>query len=291
MEEYIPWLKTSAVSYLNIDVAVSGPIPDFSATPDLHAIAAAIQKKIVFPYRGSSNQTLYDVWQATSGEFGVLGSGSDYTPFLHRGIASIDLGAGPGPNDPVYHYHSSYDSYHWMATFGDPGFHTHKAMGQYLTLLAYHMASDPVLPLEPADYVPELNTYLEELNETIASASSNTTLDLSALGSAISTFASSASEFNALRTQALATNDTSLLSVVNHKARDFSRGFTSQGGLPGREFFQHLIFAPGLDMGYAPVTFPGVTESITFEKDFELAQEWVGKTADAILVAAAILKT
>jgi N-acetylated-alpha-linked acidic dipeptidase len=26
MEEYIPWLKNAAVSYLNIDVAVSGPV-------------------------------------------------------------------------------------------------------------------------------------------------------------------------------------------------------------------------------------------------------------------------
>jgi N-acetylated-alpha-linked acidic dipeptidase len=289
VEEYIPWIKTAAVSYLNIDVAVSGPIPDFSATPDLHAIAAAIQKKIVYPYRGSSNQTLYDVWQATSGEFGVLGSGSDYTGFLHRGIASIDMGAGGGPNDPVYHYHSNYDSYHWMATFGDPGFHTHKAMGQYLTLLAYHMASDPVLPLEPAGYIPELNSYLEELQETIAST--NETLDLSALVSAIETFGSSAEQFNTLRELAVSSSDTDLVTVVNHKARDFSRGFTSQGGLPGREFFQNLIFAPGLDTGYAPVTFPGVTESITFEKNFTLAQEWVGKTADAILVAANILKT
>jgi len=245
----------------------------------------------VYPYRGSSEQTLYDVWQATTGEFGVLGSGSDYTPFLHRGVASIDMGAGGGPDDPVYHYHSSYDSYHWMATFGDPGFHTHKAIGQYLSLLAYHMASDALLPLEPAAYVPELTSYLAELSETITSASTNETIDLSALESSIEVFSDSASQFNALREQALSSNDTSLLTVVNHKARDFSRGFTSQGGLPGREFFQHLIFAPGLDTGYAPVTFPGVTESITFDGNFTLAQEWVQKTADAILVAAAVLKT
>ncbi|KAF2873054.1 glutamate carboxypeptidase 2 [Massariosphaeria phaeospora] len=289
VEEYLPWLKTAAVSYLNIDVAVSGPVPDLSATPDIHAIASTLMKKVVYPYRGSSDQTMYDVWFEESGEFGVLGSGSDYTSFLHRGIAAIDMGAGGGPLDPIYPYHSNYDSYHWMTTFGDPGFHTHKAIGQFLTLLLYHLASDSALPLEPADYIPELNTYLEELNETIAST--NGTLDLSALTSAISTFSTSALEFNDLRESAISSNDSDLLTVTNHKARDFSRGFTSQGGLPGREFFQNLIFAPGLDTGYAPVTFPGITESITFEGDFDLAQEWVGKTADAILVAAGILKT
>ncbi|PSN68829.1 N-acetylated-alpha-linked acidic dipeptidase-like protein 2 [Corynespora cassiicola Philippines] len=289
VEEYIPWLKNAAVSYLNIDVAVSGPIPDISATPDLHSIATSLMKKIAFPFRGATNQTMFDVWSELVGEVGVLGSGSDYTAFVHRGISAIDMGAGGGPGDPVYPYHSNYDSYHWMSTFGDPGFHTHKAMGQYLTLLLYHLVSDPVLPLEPLNYAAELNTYLSELNETIAS--SNGTVDLTQLTDAISTFETYAQEFNELRDFAVSTNDTELVAVVNHKARDFSRGFTSQGGLPGREFFQNLIFAPGLDTGYAPVTFPGITESITFRNDFAAAQDWVEKTADAILVAADILKT
>jgi N-acetylated-alpha-linked acidic dipeptidase len=289
MEEYIPWLKNAAVSYLNIDVAVSGPIPDFSATPDMHAIATSLMKKIVYPYRGSSEQTLHDVWSSLTGEIGVLGSGSDYTAFLHRGIAAIDMGAGGGPNDPVYPYHSNYDSYYWMSTFGDPGFHTHKAMGQFLTLLLYHMVSDSVLPLEPSNYVEEMNSYLAELNTTIATA--NATLDLSPLTSAIATFETSAQQFDALRAHAIDSNNTALITTQNHKARDFSRGFTSQGGLPTREFYQNTIFAPGRDTGYAPVTFPGITESITFDKDLELAQEWVKKTSAAILAAASVLKT
>ncbi|CAN9145556.1 unnamed protein product [Alternaria alternata] len=289
MEEYIPWLKNAAVSYLNIDVAVSGPIPDVSATPDLHAVATNLMKKIVYPYRNDTGLTMYDVWSHESGEVGVLGSGSDYTAFLHRGIASIDMGAGGGPNDPVYPYHSNYDSYHWMATFGDPGFITHKAMGQFLTLLLYHMVSDPVVPLEPADYVSEFNTYLEDLKTEISG--SNFTVDLTNLTAAIAQFETSAQEFVTLRDQAVAANDTELITVQNHKARDFSRGFTSQGGLPTREFYQHTIFAPGRDTGYAPVTFPGITESITFDQDADLAQEWVQKTSSAILVAASILKT
>lgn len=186
-------------------------------------------KKIVWPYRNTTDRTLYDVWSEEVGEFGVLGSGSDYTSFLHRGIASIDMGAGGGPDDPIYHYHSNYDSYHWMSTFGDPGFIHHKAIGQYLTLLLYHMSNDAVLPLEPADYVPELNTYFSELKDTVSS--SNGTLDLSALEDAITTFETSAKEFNALRDWAISTNNTELITVQNHKARDFSRGFTSQGGL------------------------------------------------------------
>lgn len=40
------------------------------------------------------------------------------------------MGADGGPDDPIYHYHSNYDSYHWMATLGDPGFLAHKSMTQ-----------------------------------------------------------------------------------------------------------------------------------------------------------------
>jgi N-acetylated-alpha-linked acidic dipeptidase len=289
MEEYIPWLKNAAVSYLNIDVAVAGPIPDISATPDLHSIGTSLMKKIVYPYRGATDLTLYDVWTHEGGEVGVLGSGSDYTAFLHRGIASIDMGAGGGPNDPVYPYHSNYDSYAWMERFGDPGFHTHKAMGQFLTLLLYHMVNDDAVPLEPKGYVSELAKYYAELNKTISAT--NYTIDLAPLTAAISTFSTAASEFESLRSQALEIKDMGLLTVQNHKARDFSRGFTSQGGLPTREFYQHTIFAPGRDTGYAPVTFPGITESITFDKNQTLAQSWVKKTADAILVAASVLRT
>jgi len=176
-----------------------------------------------------------------------------------------------------------------MERFGDPGFHTHKAMGQYLTLLLYHMVSDPMVPLEPADYVPELQKYYRALNTTISAT--NYTVNLLPLQAAIGNFSSAAREFELLRSQALQTNDTALLAVQNHKARDFSRGFTSQGGLPTREFYQHTIFAPGRDTGYAPVTFPGITESITFDRNQTLAQEWVGRTSAAILVAASMLKT
>ncbi|KAK3044799.1 hypothetical protein LTS18_000331, partial [Coniosporium uncinatum] len=106
MEEYIPWITEAAVTYLNIDVGASGPRPGLSSTPELHNIATEMTKKIIWPNVGSAdifpNQTMYDVWyNITAGEIGVLGSGSDYTAFLHRGVSSLDMGAGGGPTDPV----------------------------------------------------------------------------------------------------------------------------------------------------------------------------------------------
>ncbi|WPA99987.1 uncharacterized protein RHO25_004607 [Cercospora beticola] len=289
MEEYLPWIKKSVVANLNIDVAVSGPHPDISATPELHRIAQDLMKKVLWPAL-EGNSTMYDVWSHdTNRTVGVLGSGSDYTSFVHRGIAAIDMGANPGPTDPIYHYHSNFDSYNWMSKFADPGFLAHKSMGQYLALLAYHLASDDLLPLEPINYADQMQRYYQALQYTIGN-SSRVDFDVSSLQDAISTFRTQAQEAADLAQLAISSNNSELLQVVNAKYRDFQRGFTSQGGLPTREFYQHLIFAPGLDTGYAPVTFPGVTEAV--ERDqWEVAQDYLERTVRAIEVAGNILKT
>lgn len=251
VEEYIPWLSTAAVSYLNIDVGASGPNPDFSATPDLHQIVVETMKKVVYDnYRGYNNLTLYDVWYGLSGgTIGVLGSGSDYTGFVHNGISSIDMGCGPGPTDAVYHYHSNYDSYHWMATFGDVGFNTHKVMCRYLSLLAYALATRDIVPLDVQNYGVQMTLYLADLEQTVKSGGSNyTSLDLSSLRSAIGAFNTSAAAMAKL-ISSTSSSDVATTNTINSKLRDFSRGFVSQGGLPTREYYKNVLFAPGLDTG------------------------------------------
>lgn len=285
VEEYIPWLSSAAVSYLNIDVGVSGPDPGISATPDLHQIATETMKKVVYPYRGHDNLTMYDVWYGlTAGKIGVLGSGSDYTAFLHNGISAIDMGADPGPTDAVYHYHSDYDSYHWMSTFGDVGFNTHRAMGQYLALLAYNLATRDILPLNVENYGVQMTLYMQDLQKE--AAVKNGSLDLSPLSSAIEKFNSSSAAISAL---IASSPDESTISTINMKLRDFQRGFVSQGGLPNREFYRNVVFAPGLDTGYAATTFPGITEALEIYSNLTMAREWVSKTSAAIEVAANVL--
>lgn len=215
------------------------------------------------------------------------------------------MGSDGGPTDPLYPYHSNYDSYHWMSTYGDPGFHHHEAMGQYLSLLAYNLATAELLPFNLPNYADQMDLYFDELSEVISSSSGN--LSVSDLRDAIDTFRIQANEVVQLSEQAVSSNDTELMRVVNHKFRDFQRGFTSQGGLVNREFYQHTIFAPGIDtgeysmfgldiehvltiLGYAPVTFPGITEAVE-AGNFTLAEEWVKKTATAIRVAGNIIKT
>lgn len=97
------------------------------------------------------------------------------------------------------------------------------------------------------NYATQLETYYENLLSTIKEAALD--LDTSALLDAIKEFRSGATDIQAQQEQAISTKDSGLLTLVNHKYRDFQRGFVSQGGLPDREFYQHLIFAPGIDTG------------------------------------------
>jgi N-acetylated-alpha-linked acidic dipeptidase len=188
----------------------------------------------------------------------------------------------------VWHYHSNYDTYHWMKEFGDPGFKVHAAIGQYLSLLALRLADDEILPFDLPNYATELRHYYKNLRTLIDDA--KVEVDTRELEAAIDTFERRANEVKALETLAKARDDKELIRVVNHKYRDFQRGFVSQGGLPGREFFRHVVTAPGLDTGYAAVTFPGVSEGVQYG-NLTVAREWVGRTAKGILRAAEIIKT
>ncbi|EMD89702.1 hypothetical protein COCC4DRAFT_56324 [Bipolaris maydis ATCC 48331] len=289
VEEYTPWLKSSAVSYLNIDVGVSGTIPDFSASPDLHSLVTSTAQKVIWPH--GENRTIYDVWEERAGEIDLLGAQSDYTAFVHRGgISAMDIGTTRAPLDPIYHTHSNFDSYYWMTRFADPGFVMHKAIGQFLTLMLFHLVNDDVVPLEPSNYGMEMQAWLADLHKLISSTNGTAAVRVEQLEDAITAFEEAARLFNAARDAAVVSNNVRLIMELNRKARDFGREFINQGGLPGRPFYQHLLFAPGIDTGYRPVTFPGITEAVSMG-NFTLANEYLGRTVKAVLGAASILTT
>ncbi|CAJ2508116.1 Uu.00g093020.m01.CDS01 [Anthostomella pinea] len=290
VETHLPWLITNAIAYLNIDVAVSGPRTALSGSGEIQTIAIEMMKKVIFPDTWGTGPTLYDMWyNTTEGEIAPLGSGSDYAAFYHNGISAIDIGSDGGKTDPVYHYHGHYDSYAWMEKFGDPGFQVHTAMGQWLTLIAYHIADDVLIPWDVPNAGKVLRVHYEDLSDTLAEGYPDLTLDLSPISDAITAFDEAAERITSTASLALASNDAVLIEVVNSKYRGFSRGFASVGGLPGRPTFKNVVSAPGLDNGYGADVFPAVQDSLSAGESEE-ALAWVEKSAAAILRAAEILK-
>lgn len=163
-------LQKKVVAYLNVDVAVSGKRLHLGASPLLNKLLKKVARWVPYPEEGVG--LLYDHHAEKSGGIiGNLGSGSDYTVFLeHLGIPSADIGFGGTKGDAVYQYHSNYDSYHWMAQFGDKGFKYHNTMSKYLSLLLLELSKHEVIEFSLKDYANDLRKYFEQVKHLVPHA-------------------------------------------------------------------------------------------------------------------------
>lgn len=177
VEEYIPWLSGSAVSYLNVDVGVRTPHFHASAAPLLHRLLREVVSAIPSPNQTVPGQTVSDLWD---GHIRPMGSGSDFTAFQDfAGVPSLDFGfGGRGPQDPVYHYHSNYDSFAWMTNFGDRGFKYHVAMARVLGRTLVELANRPVIRFNATDYADELENYIDQIESRLSTTTAPESADL-----------------------------------------------------------------------------------------------------------------
>ena len=246
-----------------------------------------------------------------------LGSGSDYTPFVqHLGVASINVEFSGEENQGGV-YHSQYDTYEHYARFGDPGFRYGVALAETVGRLVLRAADADVAPLQFGDLAANIGSNLQDLHDLVASKRDSAAtvdnlldqnayalaadptvvslpppredvvpaIDLAPLDAAVARLKTSAAAYDqalagagSLAPAAQARLD-GLLIGVEH-------GLTDPRGLPGRPWYQHLIYAPGLLTGYGAKTLPGVREAIEGGRWAEAA-DYVGRTARAIDAASA----
>lgn len=276
VEEYLPWLSKSAIAYLNVDVGARGSHFQSSASPLLNKALYEATSLVQSPNQTVPGQTVRDVWH---GYISTMGSGSDFTAFQDfAGVPSVDLGFANGPRDPVYHYHSNYDSFAWMARYGDPDWHYHVAITKVWALFAARLVETPVIPFNATDYAKGLKTYLDDLK---ARAHDSGTVfaskeDFHALERAIAALHNATTSFDAHAAHLAASLGADVpwwkwwekvklyvqVKAVNDKYKLFERQFLHPEGLDGRSWFKHVVFAPGLWTGYAGATFPGLVESV-----------------------------
>ena len=246
---------------------------------------------------------------------GNLGSGSDYTPFVqHLGVASINLGySGEGESGGVYH--SAYDSFDHFARFGDPGFVYSVVLAKTAGRLVLRAADAQVAPMRFGDLASSVASELEELKKLVASGRDHAaatdrllddkafhlaadptissgppdreevapTIDFAALDAAATRLKASAAAYDDAAKRdpgpAAAARANSILQGVEMT-------LTDPRGLPGRPWYRHLIYAPGLLTGYGSKTLPGVREAIEGRRWAE-ASEFIGRTAEALNRASA----
>ena len=93
-------------------------------------------------------------------------------------------------------YHSNYDSFNWMAKFGDPTFEYHIALASVMGLLTLRLADAPVMSFRFEEYAESLYTYAKDLKGFITQEV-NGDDSLAPLFSAIQDYSSSASKIDA----------------------------------------------------------------------------------------------
>jgi N-acetylated-alpha-linked acidic dipeptidase len=195
VEEFLPWLRDANVAYIvgnflldpalspsvvnknankqNTDVSTRGTNLKVSAAPLLDNIIHAATAAVPSPNQTVPGQTVHDLWDK---RISTMGSGSDFTAFQDfAGIPSLDIGFDSGPGEAVYHYHSNYDSFHWMEKFGDPGFIYHRTMAQVLGLITAQLADQPLISFRAADYAHALDRYVQKVEDKLNSVLSPTT--------------------------------------------------------------------------------------------------------------------
>ncbi|KAI0899544.1 Zn-dependent exopeptidase [Annulohypoxylon nitens] len=268
-EHHAAWLIENCVAYINVDEATNGGnFLGAYGSPLLANVLREAANEIPSPV--NEEETVYDDWLHLQREnsnhidqphLTVMGTGSDYTVFFHHlGISSLDILFNQR-GTAVYPYHSNYDSYYWIEKFGDPGFKKHLAMARLWGLLTVKLAGIPLLPFRASDYADALTRHVKTLGGRGISG-----LVLKPVEDSISKFEIASNSFDTSVHRAKlgkAHQQYPEVAEVSKVYMKLEKSFLlADGGLPGRPWYKHLIFAPGLWAGYDGVVFPRVTECL-----------------------------
>lgn len=302
VEEYATKLSSNAVVYLNVDCfkgaqVFAGGSPSIAsflldtakAVPDLHF---------------QDQQSLYTTWMDQSKSLlsskasflrqhtfdpsilvGILGSGTDFTPFYqHLGIISANLGF----NISTYGvYHSTMDSIMYMDRYADPEYASHVTTARWWGLLALRLASTKILPFNYTHYAHTLQQYAIAFESKCKSKGHS--ILFTALFQEIQKFTKAASKLTALQTRSLTSTNELQISKLNEKLMRLERHFLLPNGLPHRSWYKHSIFGPGYYKGYGATAFPAIADAIALNESTMKIQQQLHLTANAIRRATVFL--
>ena len=310
VETHAEELSKKAVAYINSDSTGRGFFGASGSHGLQHFVSQAAadvtdpETNMPVLERQRAKQMIGDEKTPATGDLKIaaLGSGSDFSSFLqHIGVSALDLGFG-GEGEGSQ-YHSAYDSFDWETRFADPGLKYGVVLSKTAGRMMLRLADADGLPFEfvtlastVADYDKEITDLVEKtrkdtdrLNKQIADGTLAATFDptkvnvlpkpkaavpainLEPLHKAVERLKVAAAKFNAAQTP------TPALDAAIMQTERVLLG----PGLPGRPWYRHVLYAPGLYTGYGVKTIPGVREAIE-QRDWKLAE------AQAVIAAKAL---
>jgi N-acetylated-alpha-linked acidic dipeptidase len=242
----------------------------------------------------------------------ALGSGSDYSSFLdHAGIASLDIGFGGEAQGTQYH--SRYDDFYWFSHFGDPSFKYGVALAKVGGHAVLRFADAPVLPYTFEGFAKHLANYTHEIEKKLDKMRKKTQtknalikhrafklasdptkqyqppqkkaavpkLDFKPLDNAVKRLKKVASAYDdALESHSEKLSD-SARRKLNQTLIDTERQLLYNPGLPKRQWYRHMIDAPGYYTGYGVKTLPGIREAIE-QRHWKTARKYIGVVAGVL---------
>ena len=285
-EQFADDLKKKLVAYLNVDGSVAGAAttagPEgLSFSPSAVASLAPMLVEASKDVRAPSGKSLYEAWRATSKRDDKasappldsalvetrIGSGSDHTVFLnHLGRPVINM-AFTGDYGV---YHSMYDDHYWMENIGDPSFEYHMALTRIWGLVALRLANADVLPYDFGFNALALDNFLTQLE--LKNKVDPHELKLKKLHEHIADFQKAGEDLRESVQHGLASgeNTAEREERLNQQLLQVESNWLYPDGIPGRPWFQHLIYASRYT--YAHLEFPGLTEAVE-KGDWKLASE------------------
>jgi N-acetylated-alpha-linked acidic dipeptidase len=244
---------------------------------------------------------------------GPLGSGSDYTAFIHHlGLPALNVGYG-GESESAGVYHSVYDSYDHFTRFDDPGLKYGAALSKTVGRLVMRVADADTVPQRFGDFANTVDRYLREvkqledtrrnqdrLRERMERDDSFRTamdplkpvgppeskpltphIELAVLEDSVDRLKASANAYDAAYADKSSGLTPERRDRLNAMLRDIDQLLLVPQGLPFRPWYRNLVYAPGRFTGYGAKTLPGVREAIE-ERRFADAVAYARLTAAAL---------
>jgi N-acetylated-alpha-linked acidic dipeptidase len=269
------------------------------------------------PEAGPEIKALAKAAAAPSGNLpiGAAGSGSDFSPFLdHAGVATLSIAFG-GEGEGGGVYHSAYDTFEHYTRFDDPGM----VYGKVLAEMAGHAviaAADADAPLQkPRDFARAMASYVTRVEKLAGDARDAADqqkallavnayhavggdlkgapvprqpvpqFDFKPLDAAVAALSASADKYEQATGRNLSPEQKK---KVMELMRSIDATLLDEAGLPGREWYKNMIYAPGRYIGYGVTTLPGISEAITEER-WDDVPRYIAITAGVLKAYAARL--
>ena len=228
----------------------------------------------------------------------AMGAGSDYTAFLHHaGVPALNMAFGGESGGGAYH--SLYDTYEHYKRFSDGKFIYGTTLSKVNGRLVLRLSEADILPFRFVNMVDNIEKFVEQnkklsedirkstksLNDlldnndfAISSNPKKTYLppkrlrqvpefDFKPLDAALARLSTSAWKYEeALLKFQKGSLSTERKSEINALLRSVDQAFIYSKGLPRRDWFKNMMYAPGYYTGYGVKTLPGIREGLEERK-------------------------